>query len=171
MNWQAIVAISEIIGTVAVVISLIYVGLQIKQSTIVARSTARQAVTELMLQSSTNLVDDATLAAAFIKDLKGEQLDPVDRLRLFGRAYAAMRNWENMHYQYRTGMLTEDEWRGFRKNLEAVFEWPSIRTYWENEKQFYSPAFRAEVESILQSVGEPPTKLSHEYAIADRDDV
>ena len=54
MNWQAIVAISEIIGTVAVVISLIYVGLQIKQSTIVARSTARQAVTELMLQSSTN---------------------------------------------------------------------------------------------------------------------
>lgn len=77
-----------------------------------------------------------------------------------------MRNWENIHFQYRTGMLTEDEWRGFRLNLEAVFEWPTIRTYWENEGRFYSEPVRKEIEAILEKVAESPSARSHAYAVS-----
>jgi hypothetical protein len=165
MDWDAIAAISEIIGTTAVVISLIYVGIQIRHSTAVARSTARQSVTELMLESTSNLVEDCSLAAAFVKEMKGEELDDVEHLRLLGRAYLAMRNWENIHYQYRIGMLTSDEWQGFRANLEAILEWPSTRNYWQNEKQFYSAAFRTEVNKILQNLADRPDWQSHSYVL------
>ncbi len=167
MDWDAIAAISEFIGTAAVVVSLIYVGIQIRQSTAVARSTARQSITELMLGSTSNLVEDSALAAAFVKEMKGQKLDDIERIRLLGRAYLAMRNWENIHYQYRIGMLSSDEWQGFRKNLEAVFEWPSTRDYWEHEKQFYSPAFRAEVDQILRSSVNRPDWESHSYILTD----
>jgi len=170
MNWEAIGAVSELVGTIAVVVSLIYVGLQIRQSTTVARSATRQSVTELMIENGKDLVADPHLADAFIRDLRGEQLEPVDRIRLFGRAYMAMRNWENIHYQYRTGMLTEDEWRGIRLNLEAVFEWQTIRTYWENEKQFYSRPFQKEVEAILEKASESPSVRSHAYALSARNE-
>jgi hypothetical protein len=164
MDWIAIAAISEIAGTIAVVVSLIYVGVQIKQNTTVARSTARQSVTELMVEAGSNMVQDSTLAAALLKNMKGEHLDDVERLRLLGHANISMRNFENIHYQFRTGMLTEEEWLGFKMNLGAVFEWPLIRTYWENEKQFFSPVFQAEIDSILESAPQNPDFHSHSYA-------
>lgn len=85
MNWDAVAAISEIVGTTAVVVSLIYVGIQIRQITAVARSSARQSITELMLGSTSSLVEDSALAAAFVKEMKGQKLGEVERLRLLGK--------------------------------------------------------------------------------------
>jgi hypothetical protein len=165
MNWGAVDAISGAIGTLVVVISLIYVGVQIKQNTKVARSATRQAITELMIDSNKDIVADPSLAEAFIRDLRGEELNEVDRLRLLSRAYFAMRNWENIFYQYRTGMLTKDEWLGFRLNLEAIFEWKSTRTFWGNERQFFSEAFQKEIDKIIQESPEHKVR-SHGYAIS-----
>lgn len=165
MDWEAIDAISGAIGTLVVVVSLIYVGVQIKQNTKVARSATRQAITELMIESNKDIVTDAGLAEAFQRDLKGEKLSEVDRLRVLSRAYFAMRNWENIFYQYRTGMLTKDEWRGFRLNLEAICEWKTVRTVWKNEKQFFSETFQNEIEEILKNL--PDSKVrSHGYALS-----
>jgi len=41
MNWEAIGIFAEVIGAVAVVISLLYVGIQIKQSAASTRAQAR----------------------------------------------------------------------------------------------------------------------------------
>ena len=37
MNWEAIMAITEIIGVIAVVVSLLYLGFQVKQNTMQLR--------------------------------------------------------------------------------------------------------------------------------------
>jgi len=42
MDWTAIGAMAELFGAVAVVASLLYVGLQVKQNTIAARASAFQ---------------------------------------------------------------------------------------------------------------------------------
>jgi hypothetical protein len=169
MNWEAIDAISGAIGSLVVVISLIYVGIQIRQNTKVARSAARQAITELLIESNKDIVNDPSLAEAFIKDLNGEKLGEVDRLRVLSRAYFAIRNWENIFYQYRTGMLTKDEWRGFRLNLQAIFEWETVRRVWENEQEFFSEAFQGEVGDILKGI--PDSKVrSHKYAVSKEGD-
>ena len=165
MSWEAIDAISGAVGTLVVVISLIYVGVQIKQNTKVARSSTRQAVTQLMIDSNKELMTDPGLTEIFIKDMKGEKLGEVDRLRILSRAWFALRNWENIHYQYRTGMLTKDEWRGFRLNLVAILEWHSVRKVWKNEKQFFSEAFQKEVDDILNKNSDAKTGW-HEYTLS-----
>jgi hypothetical protein len=45
MNWQAIGAIGEIGGAVAVLVSLIYLATQIRQNTKMMRSSAKQELT------------------------------------------------------------------------------------------------------------------------------
>ena len=164
MNWEAIDAISGALGALVVVISLIYVGIQIRQNTKVARSATRQAITELFIDSNKDIVGDPDLAGAFIKDLNGQELNDVERLRVLSRAYLALRNWENIHYQFRNGMLTQDEWQGFRLNLKAIFEWRTVRTVWDNEKQFFSMEFQNEIDEILKDVPEPRIQ-SHGYAV------
>ena len=112
-----------------------------------------------------DIVADKELAEAFLVDLKGSEPDEADQLRLYARSYVAMRHWENIHYQYLSGMLGEDEWQGFRRNLNEVMKWKSLQTYWENENQYYSSVFQSEVAGILAEIGEDSDGHSHTYLI------
>ena len=46
MNWEAVGAAGEIIGAVAVIISIIYLALQVRQNTAALRSSATNAASE-----------------------------------------------------------------------------------------------------------------------------
>jgi hypothetical protein len=122
MNWEAIGAIGEIIGALAVVLSLIYLATQIKHSSKVAQSSTRHEVTKSVMIGGQMLAENDQLAFLMQKMNSGENLEPHERLRLNALAYTTTRNWENIHYQYLNGMLTENEWRAFRANLKALFQ-------------------------------------------------
>ena len=170
VNWDAIGAIGEIVGAIAVVATLGYLAVQINQSTKVARSSTRQAIAEMTMAASNDIPRDKELAEIFVRQMKGEELDDAESIRLLARTYVAMRNWENIHYQYLTGMLSDDEWHGFRLNLKAIFEWDITQSYWANEHQYYSAAFQKEI-SVVQSelTTEGSDRLSHGYLIRGAD--
>ncbi len=167
LDWNAISAVAEIIGATAVVATLGYLALQIRQNTKVARSAARQAIAEMTMHSVSDLVGDVTLAQAFLDSLDNKPLEPAEQLRILGRCYVAMRNWEHIHYQYLNGMLSDDEWKGFRLNLSAILEWPTLQTYWENEQQFFSAAFQKEIAAIQAEMVGGTREMVHSYVLGD----
>lgn len=150
MNWEAIGAIGEIVGAIAVVASLVYLATQIRQSTRVARSATRQAIAETAQQLGQDLLDDTGMAEIFVKHVSGEELSPVEELRLQARCYRDMRHWENIHYQMSEGLMSEEQWHGFRKNLQVLFGVKAYREYWEHESELYSESFRKEIEAIIE---------------------
>ena len=149
MNWDAVSAIAEVLGATAVVVTLIYLAIQIRQNTKVARSATRQAIAESAAQLGTDLLENSGMAEIFVKHFNGEELSAVEELRLQARCYRDMRHWENVHYQVSEGLVTTDQWLGFRKNLAALFTLPVYRQYWEQESEHYSERFRSEVAAIL----------------------
>ena len=165
MNWEAISTIAEIVGAIAVIVTLAYLAVQIRDNTRMARSATRQAIAETAMTHGTNLVSDKELMATLLKDLKGQDVDEVNWTRLMAHNYITMRHYENIHYQHLAGMIEPDEWRGFRKNLQAVLEWRSMRQFWENEAQYYSDAFRAEVAAIQSGLSDKDTTASHSYVL------
>ena len=165
MNWEAIGAIGEIIGAIAVVVTLAYLAVQVRNSTRVARSATRQAIAETAMEHGTHLVSDRDLMTALLRDFKGQDQDEVDRARLMAHNYITMRHYENILYQHRAGMIERDEWHGFRQNLKAVLEWGSMREFWKNEGHYYSDAFRAEVSAIQSEQSEISDAPSHSYVI------
>jgi len=170
VTWEAIGTIAEIVGVIAVIATLVYLAIQVKDNTRVARSATRQAIAETTMSIGRDLVENKELAEIFLKDLREQDLDPVDQLRLYSRSYVGMRNWENIHYQYLSGMLSDDEWRGFRKNLKAIFEWKSAGTYWENESQYYSETFQKEILNIRKELADRSPELSHGYVVKGQDE-
>lgn len=166
MDWNAIGAIGQIVGAAAVVATLGYLAIEIRQNTRVARSATRQAIADMTIKYASQLVEDKSLAEAFLRDYQGHEVDPADRLRLYARHYMTLRNWENTHWQFVNGMLSEDEWRGFRLNLKTVFEWESTRVYWAGERHLYSTAFQREVGAILKELeAEPRDGRTHDYIL------
>ena len=163
MNWDAISAIGEIVGATAVVITLGYLAIQIRDSTRIARSATRQAIASMAFSQGNDLVSDRSLTEALIKDFKGEDVDETDWVRLLAHNYMAMRHYENIHYQYLAGMIEPDEWRGFRRNLSSVLQWRSMQAYWDHEQHYYSDAFREEVGKIREDPA--PAEMDHAYVL------
>ncbi len=100
------------------------------------------------------LADNETLAALLLKHGHGGELAPEENARLMATAYMTTRNWENIHYQYLSGMLTAGEWGAFRENLRTLFQHSLWREYWSRESEIYTEAFRAEVSSLLSEIEE-----------------
>ena len=163
MNWEAIGAIGEIIGALAVVVTLAYLAVQVRNSTRIARSATRQAIAETAMEHGKHLISDRELMTALLRDFKGQDQDSVDWARLMAHNYITMRHYENIYYQQLAGMIEPDEWRGFRENLQAVLEWRSMRLFWKNEGHYYSDAFREEVSAIQSELSENETSSSHSY--------
>jgi hypothetical protein len=168
MNWEAIGAIGELIGAVAVVITLVYLAVQIRQNTMVSRAATRQKVAQMAMAAGSDVAINGDLAELLVRDLEGKEITPAQRLRLFARLYVALRHWENIHYQHLIGMLSKDEWRGFRLNLKALFEWKTTQTYWKNERSFYSSAFQDEITTIQKEVASSNEDPRHDYVLGNR---
>ncbi len=162
MNWDAISAVGEIVGALAVVVSLIYLATQIRQNTKVARSSMRHGITDSAMVGGRVLAENDQLAALLHSHINGADLEPHQYLRLQSLAYMTTRNWENIHYQYLSGMLTNDEWRAFRANLKALYQTNLWQDYWSREEGIYTDAFRNEINSILTEIetGEKVAEMS-----------
>ena len=89
--------------------------------------------------------------------MSGIDIKPHETFRLQSRCYRDLRFWDNAYYQYTEGLLTEEEWDGFRENLKLVMQFPTYREYWANLQVMFSAAFRDELNSVLED--EPPLDL------------
>ena len=95
----------EFAGAIAVVATLGYLAYQIRQNTIVARSSVRQGITQMYVNQIADVVVNRDLAEIFTDSTLGNELDYVDRFRLQARCLIELRRFENMHYQYSTGIV------------------------------------------------------------------
>ena len=156
-----------LISNLGVLAGIIILAIEINQNTTVARSSARQAIAEMVSSRPMMAVENEDVARLTVKFFSGEPLTELERLQAMSRWYSTMRDWENIHYQYQSRMLTDDEWRGFRLNLKSLFGLPILQEYWANEHQFFSQRFQEEVAAILEERGREGPDNSYDYLSGD----
>ena len=152
MSLEEISALIQILGTFAVFASVIYLAIQVRQSSKIAQSAARHAILETIMSPPNNFIQSKSFAKAFIAQLNGEPISPEQALQLQVYCYMTLKSWENMHYQYRNGMLTNEEWVPMRENLRLLMQMSVWQDYWGREKHIYSPYFKSEINSILREI-------------------
>jgi len=120
MNWDAIGAIGEIVGALAVVVSLIYLAVQIRNQ----NREARAATIQQVLESNANFVSqlqDPGLAEIWVVGIEGlDSLSDVERLRFVIYLTSAMRSFENAYYQWKNGRLDNETWGTLSAVLKDV---------------------------------------------------
>ena len=109
MHWDAIIAVAEIIGVIAIIASLIYVGVQVRQSTEFARAGIVNDTSTSWANASALLASDAELADIFVRGIENKSLTPVEALRLESLLDIYMANLENIEHQYRAGLYFDDD--------------------------------------------------------------
>lgn len=155
MTLTDLANLGQLIGGIAVVASLLFVGFQIRQNTKANRASTLQMNADYWLHYLTSLADPA-MSEVYAKGAMGsEGLDGPQFGRFFLICRATFMGCENQHHQYLAGLLDEDAYRGYEATIrEQIVAFPGIRAMWELVKHTYSPEFVAFLDEQIADAPE-----------------
>ncbi len=148
MNWDAIGAVGEIIGALAVVVSLLYLAAQVRTQNAQAKLAAlhdmgREFRSATVLFAGEDLSDIFTRANADF-----DSITDAEAVRLIVATTNLFRAWEEAFLEMRDGHLGEGVWEALSRDYTQPFGAPCFRHIWSLRKQNYDPGFQEFVESL-----------------------
>src|SRR4051812_38890111 len=149
MNWEAISAVSQLIGSVAVVISVLYLAVQLRSSTRVARVAAMDAAAAALRDVTKPFMENAELARIWRIGLENlNALSADDQARFFHAAHQVLKTLETIHYHYVYGLLDTQLWQGWRDLLQHYVATPGINHYLPRRGTVFSERFCKFIEEL-----------------------
>ena len=111
MNWAAIGAVSDMLGAIAVVLSLVYVAAQVRHNTdALSRAASADAIAGIRHWNE-NVIGDPALARIFSRGVEDmNALDEDGRIRFIILMLNLIKTFEDMHYQFSKGAMEPEVW-------------------------------------------------------------
>ena len=149
MNWTKWASIAEIISSVSILVTLLYLAIQTGQTTDAINSQSRQSLAESAVFEQTIWLQYPQLSS-FIVDNSIEmtieqkvQLDSLLLLSLSRREFAFR--------QYRAGVLDENVWNQEAEVIALLLGTDRTRSWWNTiGKSGFEEDFTNAVDSIIQ---------------------
>ena len=152
MNWDAISAISQLIGSLAVVLSVLYLAVQVHQSTRVARLATQDAAAAALRDVTKPFMENAELERIWRVGLEDVgALSVEERARFFHAAFQWLKAFETIHSHYVYGLMDRQLFEGWEGLLRHYVAAPGIAYYWKLRPEAFSERFRNFINSL-----EPP---------------
>ena len=139
---------AEVIAAVAVVVSVIYLALQIADSNRLLRSQAHYNALSLAQRPLEMMVDNESLAGVVTQcDVYPAQANPTNWARCLNFYFMQFNAWEYMYYQRRDGSIPVELWRGADASFKRrVATKPGYRRFWSEYRIAFDEPVRGYVE-------------------------
>jgi len=150
MTLADISQISQSIGSAAVIASLIFVGVQIRQNTKATRAQSHHAVSEALNQVNLLWARNSEAARIWLLGMSDRRaLTPEDRWRFDSMMRAYLHVCETMYTQAglgagHFGIVVAEE-----GGIKTVFSSDGVREWWAENPFGFSPEFREYVERLI----------------------
>jgi hypothetical protein len=135
-------AIADLIGAIGVIVSLIFVGLQIRQANQLAREAAEQKQIESIGSLSRIVAEHPHLADLMARGQAGEKLTVAENIALTSMITHGQRTWEALYYQYRAGRVDPELWEAHRRQARAMQNTPMGKAMWKLRKDWFSKSYQ-----------------------------
>ena len=151
MNWQALGAVSDFIAAIAVILTLGYLAIQIRQNT--------KAIAGASIDSITNHgFQELRWAAELLELHRKAESDPdslteIERRKIVIWGLASIRNRQNEYFQWKHGSLRDEVWRASESILPGIILGNSVvRTWFESPaaKQVFAGDFYEHVSRLVR---------------------
>jgi len=152
MNWEAVTAVSDVISGIGVIISLLYLAVQVKQNTAMMRGTAKTQQTALGQNLLLYLADHP---AVISKIKTGEEANEFEELQISYSSRAFFRAWETYAYLHEIGLLDDPEWDALKNALQRAVVMPGYMRIYEQMREEISPRLRAVMDPAIRRARNP----------------
>ncbi len=151
-NLEQIALIVEIIGGITIIFSLLFVGLQLKESAKATRSaTAATTVSELTSWYS-NLGNSEQGSFVFWHFMTNpDSLTQEKRFQAIMNLHGIMLTWQNSYYLVKEGTLDKRVQESLLEIINGVKNNPGFRIFWQSRKATFLNEFQEYVEDLMAS--------------------
>ncbi|MFT4796766.1 MAG: hypothetical protein ACJAXW_002461 [Candidatus Azotimanducaceae bacterium] len=155
MTLQDLGAIGELIGGIAVIVSFIYLALQVRHGMRGYRSNITQEVTNHFSRLQFEIAKDTELLEVWYRAERGEDLTDFEQRRVTQIVSSYMIAFENMFFQYQEGMMDTDGYEARRPSMAFILSYSGAQKWWNNYGSTQHPhKFVQEVEQVIKEFRE-----------------
>jgi len=135
-------SLGEFISGLAVVVTLVYLALQIRHNTRAVRSNMHQDMIESTLRIAESVSDNADVGRIVLRaDEEYDALTAVERIRFEAYAERVFSNFESVFYSYRNSMIEQDLWESWESSYLDDIERNSLRRFWQEQRPLHLSDF------------------------------
>ena len=151
MNWEAIGAIGEIVGAISVLVTLIFLILQIQQNTIALQQQSSRASTSSLQQISATMMSPDVAAAISPAYAEAEaELTIPQTVQLEHHMMSYLLVLQQDFLDWRKGIHPNVIWESRIPLIDAIFIAQRAREWWENiGHKYFTPEFKNLVDECL----------------------
>jgi len=155
MNWDAVSAISELLGLIVVVVSIGYVSIQIRQNTKAVRAASELEMgrmwTDFLAKSahSEDMVDIWDKGHAHEDDLT-----PTEKRRFIWIISEYFSIVENLFRQRKLDFVSYETWSQHEATVAGMLLNPLIGRWWVSGVTPFSPSFRTAIDRAKTELGD-----------------
>ena len=156
MNWDAIGAISETLGAIGVIVTLFYLGTQIRQNSRLLRAST-SSVTAAGINTTTSLIaQDPEVARIYWSGLADrDSLSESDRQRFDSLLSGVLFVTAQEYSFFLDGAVNERMWRNRVEGLKWQLRLSGVQQWWRDWSVLFEPEFRQFVNGLLDDERSP----------------
>lgn len=141
--------VAEIVGAVAVVISIIYLGYQVGENTSAVRVQTAHALLELQMQRAAWDKDIAHVELVMRGDTDPSSLSPAEWEKYGTDRSGDFNLWEQVHYSYLHGDIDPEQWKSWDRSYVSMLCSPGVLMHWQKSQQGWNDKFQAHVNERI----------------------
>lgn len=147
MTLEHYAYLAEVIGNIVVVVTLIYLSIQVQQGKELLRSESRQAQVANDQNGVYKLVDHPELGRLFSQtETPGFEEKTKLQFWIIGQMRAREHEW----LQHRSGAMDEETWKSYRDVIYFLLGTERARALWAMCAPFFNPDFAEVVEKMMK---------------------
>ena len=143
-NW------AEVISAVAIVVSLVYVGVQVTDNTAATRSATASHANTQFTDWYMHISDDAELMHVWFRGVREPQsLSREEFLRFVFLMHIIMLQYQNNYYLVQEGTLEQKVLNAITLTLTTIKGTPGFEKYWSLRKELFYPEYKQFIEDLM----------------------
>lgn len=151
-NPEKIAYFVEIFGGVAILISLIFVGIQLREHTKATRSSTATATIETMTNWYVTMGTDKEASKSFYQfNADPDSMTKEERLQHIFNYHGLFLAFQNSYYLSLEGTLDERIPKSLNQVIFGVKDQPGFQLYWNSRKSIFFDEYRNYVDDLLES--------------------
>ncbi len=147
LSLEHIEVFFNIVGTIAVTLTVVYLAIQVKRSTKATYSQTYQFATQALGDMAAICGETKEKSRVFAIGMADpSKLDEDEYFQFAYLGISLFRRYENVFFQYQTGMIDDDFWLGHLDNLLWFYHRPGTQKWWSERRLGFSKKFREFLE-------------------------
>jgi hypothetical protein len=150
MSLEQYVMIAELVASLGVIVSIVYLAVQVRQAARVNSANARHAISQFALDFT---MFKAEHADRLERVLESAELGPGDATFRWWNHMMVFLHAETYYHHYELGLMPKRHWAGYVRYVRGYLSTPGVTEFWQDVGAAFSRDFASWVDDMMAEEG------------------